>query len=97
MKNNWIAAGLVAALALSAGVAHAQGHRDRPDLAEMDADGDGAVSLAEFTSFVQARAATRAERMFTRVDADEDGLVTMAEFEAAREMRGDGPRHSWGD
>jgi len=88
MKKGLIAAGLVATLALTAGVAFAQGHRQGPDFAAMDADGDGAVTLAEFTAFAQTRAATRAERMFTRVDADGDGMVTQAEIEAAREMHG---------
>jgi anti-sigma-K factor RskA len=88
MKKGWIAVGLVATLALTAGVAFAQGHRQEPDFATMDADGDGAVTLAEFTAFTQDRAATQAERMFTRVDADGDGMVTQAEIEAAREAHG---------
>ncbi|EAQ07004.1 MULTISPECIES: EF-hand domain-containing protein [Yoonia] len=88
MKNGWIAAGLVATLALTAGGAFAQGHRAGPDFAAMDGDGDGAVTLAEFTAFTQDRAATRAERMFTRLDADGDGMVTQAEIEAAREAHG---------
>lgn len=49
-----------------------------------DADGDGAVTLAEM------RAA--AGRRFDRVDADKDGKLTAAEREAARGMRGEGRR-----
>lgn len=97
MKKGWIAAGLVATLALTAGVALAQGHRQGPDFAAMDADGDGAVSLEEFTAFAQSRAASRAEQMFTRVDADEDGVVTQAEFDTAREAFRDRQRRAWGD
>ena len=89
MKNGWIIAGLVGTLALTAGAAVAQGHRQGPDFAAMDTDGDGTVSLAEFTAFAQERAATRTARMFARVDADGDGMVTLAEIEAAREMRGE--------
>ncbi|MFN3662871.1 RNA polymerase subunit sigma-70 [Yoonia sp.] len=91
MKTTLIAAGLAAALTLTAGAVMAQGHRDRPDLAAMDTDGDGAVSLAEMTAYAQARAADRVERMFARLDADEDGVITPAEFEAAKERRGDRP------
>lgn len=45
--------------------------------AAMDTDGDGRLSLAEFT-------AARIQR-FDRVDADNDGVVTAEEAEAARE------------
>ena len=88
MTKGWITAGLVAMLALSAGVAVAPGHRGGPDFAAMDRDGDGAVTLAEFTAYAQDHAANRAERMFSRVDADGDGMVTQAEIAAARDMHG---------
>ena len=74
-------------LALTAGSAMAQGHRDGPDLAAMDTDGDGAVSLAEMTAHAQARTAERVARMFEHLDADGDGVITEAEFAAAKERR----------
>jgi hypothetical protein len=89
MKPTWIAAALAAVLALTAGAAVAQGHRDRPDLAAMDADGDGSITLEEMTAFVQARSAERAAAMFARLDADGDGVITAAEMEAAKERRAD--------
>ncbi|MFU8824589.1 RNA polymerase subunit sigma-70 [Yoonia sp.] len=91
MKTTWIATGLAAVLALTAGAAVAQGHRDRPDLAAMDTDGDGAVSLEEMTAYAQSRTAERVARMFARLDADGDGVITQAEFEAAKDRRGDRP------
>ena len=57
----------------------------------MDQDGDGAISLAEFT----AAAGKRAERAMTHLDADENGVVTGDEFKDAhvdrprRERRGE--------
>jgi hypothetical protein len=93
MKTGLIVTGLVVTLVLTAGAVMAQGHRgERPDLAAMDTDGDGAVSLDEMTAFAQTRAAERVARMFARLDADSDGVITAAEFEAARDMRG--KRHS---
>ena len=53
-------------------------------LERLDADGDGALSLAEMPD--------RAERGFDRLDADDDGAVTREEFEAAADHRR-GPRH----
>jgi Ca2+-binding EF-hand superfamily protein len=42
-----------------------------------DANGDGAITLAEWT------AAGRRERGFQRIDADKDGKVTLKELETA--------------
>ncbi len=62
-----------AALALSPGVASAQG------MARPDANGDGKVSLAEFKS---SRVA-----MMMRADANRDGKLSKAEMEAAAARR----------
>ena len=97
MKTSIFLAGLAGVLILTSGSVMAQGHRDRPDLAAMDTDGDGAVSQAEMTAFAQMRAAERAARMFTRLDADADGLISAAEFEAAKERRSDRPQRPTGD
>ncbi|MBQ2260072.1 MAG: EF-hand domain-containing protein [Loktanella sp.] len=91
MTMKLITAGLIAALSVTAGAALAQGHRDRPDLAAMDADGDGAVSLEEMTAYAQARSAERVARMFARLDADENGMIDADEFAAAKERRGNRP------
>ncbi len=52
-----------------------------------DANGDGAISQAEFVAEVQKRAAERAEIRFKRLDANGDGKVTKAEYDAAIAMR----------
>ena len=60
---------------------HRRGHRGaRGDfIARMDGNGDGAVTLAEFS----ARSAERLQRL----DADRDGEVTREEFSAVRAAR----------
>lgn len=54
-----------------------RGERGAKRWERMDANGDGAISLAEF----QARPLA----MFQRADADGNGIVTQAERQAARE------------
>ena len=88
MTPKLIASGLAAILMLSAGAAAAQGPRERPDLAAMDTDGDGAVSLEEMTAHAQSRTAERVAQMFARLDADGDGVISAAEIEAAQDRRG---------
>jgi len=51
--------------------------------AQADADGDGALSPAEFQTFVQLVKQKMAEHRFAKVDANGDGKVTLAELEAA--------------
>ena len=43
---------------------------------EVDTDGDGSVSQAEFVAAASARAAERASEQFTRLDADGDGTLS---------------------
>lgn len=50
--------------------------------AEMDANGDGQVSEAEFIAHSQAQAAERASAMFARLDADGDGVLSRDVLEA---------------
>ncbi len=50
------------------------GHGPRGDAAPLDADGDGKLSLVEFTSVTP---------LLDRADADDDGAVSRAEFDAA--------------
>ena len=81
---------ITAAVAIAAPLALAQGGPGRPDreemreriqeqLAEVDTNGDGAISKAEAD-------AMRA-RHFDEVDANGDGVATQAEFEAHRERK----------
>lgn len=58
--------------------------RLRP-LVAMDADSDGTVSVAERTTWREARMNERATRQFARLDADSNGMVSRAEFDAARQ------------
>ena len=50
--------------------------------AEMDANGDGQVSEAEFIAHSQAQASERAAEMFARLDADGDGTLSRDVLEA---------------
>ena len=55
--------------------------------AEIDTNGDGLVSEAEFAAHASAQAAERASEMFARLDSDGDGTVSRETLEA-RQMRG---------
>jgi Ca2+-binding EF-hand superfamily protein len=54
--------------------------------AQADADHNGALSLAEFATFVATLKQIRLQNRFARLDANGDGPVALAEIEAA-------PRH----
>ncbi len=54
--------------------------------AQADADHNGALSPAEFATFVAALKQIRLQNRFARLDTNGDGQVTLAEIEAA-------PRH----
>jgi hypothetical protein len=86
-----------AALALIAAPALGQTGRPSPEeraadraaaFAQADADGDGALSPAEFETFHQLMKAKMAQRWFARADANGDGKVTAAELDAARPRGG---------
>jgi len=88
---------LAAALALLAAPAFAGPGRPTPDeiaankaaaFKEADADGDGALSPAEFENFRQLMRAKMAERVFARADTDGDGKLTLEEIQAAHPHRG---------
>ncbi|MDJ1017978.1 MAG: EF-hand domain-containing protein [Paracoccaceae bacterium] len=59
--------------------------------AEIDTNGDGTVSEAEFIAKAQADAAERAAAMFARLDADGDGALSRDALESRRD-RGMGQR-----
>jgi hypothetical protein len=81
------------------GKATGKGHHTMPAFAEVDADGDGAISAEELTAMHAARMAERAREggkmkhagkgcAFESIDADADGKVTPEEFAAHQaEMR----------
>ncbi len=50
--------------------------------ADMDTNGDGQVSEAEFIAHAKARAGERASEMFARLDADGDGSLSRDVLEA---------------
>jgi hypothetical protein len=50
--------------------------------AAADANGDGALSPAEFATFRQLMEQHRADKMFQHLDADGNGTVTLAELQA---------------
>ena len=75
MKNTILRAALLAGVVMSAGAAQAQGHRDRPDFATLDANGDGVVTMAELQAQGDARFAAR--------DTNGDGALSAAELQAA--------------
>jgi len=86
--RNWMLAG---ALALAAAPAFAAGDgtfrqqfaQERAALfAQADADGDGALSPAEFQTFMQLVKQKMMEHRFAKADTNGDGKVTLAELEA---------------
>jgi EF hand len=92
--RNWLLAGafaLVAAPAL-AGPLHASREDFAADraaaFAQADADGNGALTPAEFQTFRQLLRDRIAQHMFARADADGNGEVTQAELDAARPPHG---------
>lgn len=63
--------------------------RQQERFAEMDADGNGSIDQAEFSTFSQQMAqkmkdGPSAEEIFAQMDSDGDGAVSEAEFEAFR-------------
>ncbi len=80
MKNLRIGLALTTAMAV-AGIASAGEQGTVEDQVKMlDADGDGQVSLAEFTAHEGKTAAD-----FAKVDVNADGYATVAEMEVGKE------------
>lgn len=81
MKNKAIVA-ISALSVLMVGVvapSFAKHHKGGKHFAEMDADGNGTISQAEFLE--------RAKKRFAKIDADGNGELTKEELKAAREAR----------
>ncbi len=86
--RKWIITGalVIAAapvLAADGGAFRQQFAQERAALfAQADSDGDGALSPAEFQTFMQLVKQKMAEHHFAKADANGDGKVTLAELEA---------------
>lgn len=79
MKSNVLMAALLSGLVLAAGAAQAGSHRERPDFATLDLDGDGSLSQEELQAQGEARFAT--------ADANGDGGLSAEEMIAAAGAR----------
>lgn len=79
MKSNVLMATLLSGMVLAAGAAQAAGHGDRPDFAQLDLDGDGALTLQELQARGQAR--------FEASDSNGDGALSADEMIAAANAR----------
>ena len=72
-----------------------KGRRKRNPKAVMkrlDTDGDGKLTLAEFTAKREGRRRERATKIFGRLDADGDKYVTLDELKAGRKKGRRGKR-----
>lgn len=79
MKTTFLIAAMAAGLMLPALDASAQQARGKPDFATLDANGDGALTMAELEAHGQGR--------FAAADTDSDGVLTREELAAAAEGR----------
>lgn len=75
MKTKILTAALLSGLVLTAGAAQAENHRERPDFATLDINGDGALTLEEMQA--------RGEARFAEIDTDGDGALSAAELAAS--------------
>lgn len=79
MKKTILMAALLSGVVMTAAAAQGAEHRERPDFATLDINGDGGVTLEE----MQARGAAR----FAEADTDADGALSVAEMTAAAQAR----------
>jgi Ca2+-binding EF-hand superfamily protein len=79
IRTNMKIAALSGLLALGGAAAFAQQNGDQNPFQQLDADGNGEITQAEFQAHAEAR--------FAKVDADGDGFVTAEEMKAAGEAR----------
>lgn len=75
MKSKILMAALLSGVVLAAGAAQAEDHRERPDFATLDLNGDGSLSLEELQAQGEAR--------FADVDTNSDGGLSADELIAA--------------
>jgi Ca2+-binding EF-hand superfamily protein len=79
MKSKVLIAVLVSGVVLAAGVVQAEDHRERPDFATLDLNGDGSLSPEELQAQGEARFAT--------ADTNGDGGLSVEELIAAAGKR----------
>ena len=79
MKTRILMAALLSGLVVVAGAAQADNHRERPDFATLDANGDGVVTLEELQA--------RGEARFAEMDTNGDGALSAEELTAAADAR----------
>jgi len=79
MKKKMMFVAAFAGLVMAAGAAQADGHRQGPDFATLDADGDGQLTLEELQAQGEARFAT--------ADTDGNGALSAEELIAAANGR----------
>ena len=97
-----VAAGLAAAVGLSASGAMAHGKGDRQSdrepvaFSEVDANGDGSVDAAEILAWMESRRALRLQQMIERADSDGDGVLSETELQELLKHQG-GRRAKHGD
>ena len=79
MKTTILMAALLSGVVMTAAAAQGAEHRERPDFATLDINGDGGITLEE----MQAQGAAR----FAEADTDGDGALSVAEMTAAAQAR----------
>lgn len=96
-KTARLAAAFLLMLAPVAQASEADREQAAANFMQADADGDGALTLSEFTTMIDLNAASGIGRAatikrfgrygiaFSRIDADADGLATVEELQAMRE------------
>lgn len=94
-KSIFIAATVLALMAVETqaqgGMGGGQGDRgQRPEFSEIDADGDGLVSVEEMAVLNSEDRPDRATTMMSRMDSDEDGSLNEEEWNTRPQRQGGG-------
>ncbi len=73
---------------------HGENYGDKQaKFAEMDTNGDGAVSLDELTANATAKIQDRIQKRFDKMDANGDGQITEDELKSGKRKGKKGKRH----
>ncbi len=88
-----IGATVIPAMAKHHGEHHGKNYGDKQaKFAEMDANGDGAVSLDELTAHTTAKIQDRIQKRFDKMDANGDGQITEDELKSGKRKGKKGKR-----
>ncbi len=88
-----IGASVIPAMAKHHGEHHGKNYGDKKaKFAEMDANGDGAVSLDELTAHTTAKIQDRIQKRFDKMDANGDGQITEDELKSGKRKGKKGKR-----